>query len=146
MAAELHRHEDDLTWRKFNHFLTLHGILLSALGVIWSGTTAVRPNLRAASIAISLFGMFASSVWSLIQKRGQLYHTYRIFQARAAEQALKVDGVQVLNLFEKGLNEQELVNVSKIYKFPTQTLIFGLGLIVSAVWLGLLVYFSFFIG
>jgi len=41
MASELHRHEDNVTWQKFNYFVTLNAALLTVLAVIWSSGQGV---------------------------------------------------------------------------------------------------------
>jgi hypothetical protein len=88
-ASELHRHMDNLIWQHFQHFVTVNGVLLSALAVIWSGitsSTALKQGALAfASTVISTFGLNFSLVWCLIQRRQQLYHRYRCAQAKTTE-------------------------------------------------------------
>ena len=76
-AAELHRHMDNLAWQQFHHFVTVNGILVSALALMWSSTPLNR-RLTFASIAMSVFGLAFSLTWCIIQRRSQLYHRYRI--------------------------------------------------------------------
>lgn len=59
-ASELHRHEDNLAWQKFNYFITLNGILVSAFGIVLSGSVTNQIDTKIASIAISGFGAFVS--------------------------------------------------------------------------------------
>jgi len=109
MASELHRHMDNMAWQRFNYFTATNGVLLAALGAIAAseGFNGNPPPclLRMMTIAIPILGAFASSIWYFIQKRGQGYHHYRGIQAKQTEEALKIDGERILNLYEKNLNE-----------------------------------------
>lgn len=90
IASELHRHMDHMIWQRFNYFIALNGLLLSALTVIWFSRADKTPLGFGLAITavIALFGGFVSFVWSKIQKRAQLYHRLRTTQARTAERAL----------------------------------------------------------
>lgn len=104
MAVELHKHEDNLIWQKFNYFVAIHGILVSAMLILVSSTgTEVEPIVGKGIIAItaSLFGFISSVAWFLIQYRGKLYQNLRVEQAKKVEKELKVDGEQVLTLYNE---------------------------------------------
>jgi hypothetical protein len=141
LASELHRHEDNLTWQKFNYFIATNGILVSVLGITWSDIVTNRHDLKVIGVAISVFGAAISLVWSYVHKRGQLYQNYRIAQARDAERVLTIGGERILRLYEKGLNEQKLMSVRWLWRImPTQDVVFVLALSLTIGWLALFVY------
>lgn len=143
MASELHRHEDRHAWQRFQYYVTLTGILVSALSVIW-GTASITPGVREIAIRIvPMFGAVTSLVSALIFKRSYMYHLYRIAQAREAEEALRIDNERVLTLYEKDLREQKLVRVSIFGRIPTSHLVVFLTSFMTLVWLALLVFFVF---
>jgi hypothetical protein len=143
MASQLHRHTDNETWQKFNYFVGLNGVLLSVLVFVWSDSPSALDQTKViVSLLTSLFGAVVSLVWAITQKRGQHYQRYRIAQAKEAERALKIDGVQVLDVYEKDLNEQELVPVSIFGRLSTYVLVFYLAISTLAIWMLLLVRFS----
>jgi hypothetical protein len=135
MASELHRHEDEHSWQRFQYYVTLTGILVSALGVIW-GTTSISPTAREIAIRIiSIFGVVTSLVFALIFKRSFMYHLYRVAQAREAEEALKINNERVLTLYEKKLGEQKLIRVAIFGRISTNDLVFYLTLMMTLFWL-----------
>jgi len=144
LASELHRHEDTLVWARFSHFLTLMGILISGLGLL---QTSILPSLyergTAISIAISLFGILTSVIFSLIFLKSKKYQQYRVEQAKEAERALAIDGEQILDVYKSKLREQELVPISSWSLFSTYTLILVLSLFMTLIWLILLFIFIF---
>jgi hypothetical protein len=143
LASELHRHEDNEAWHKFNYFVGLNGVLLSVLVVVWSGPDSGYDKTKVLmSLLISLFGALVSLVWVFIQKRGQLYQHYRIAQAKEAERALTIDGVQVLDVYARDLNEQELVPIPTFGRLSTYVLVFYLAVFTLATWILLLGWFS----
>ena len=87
MASELHRHMDDIIWRRFDYFVGLNVVLLSALGYIShiETETWLKP---VASVLLPLLGIFVSDKWSRIHARGQQYHILRKLQAENRERAL----------------------------------------------------------
>jgi len=143
LASELHRHEDSLTWQKFNYYITLNGILLSVLCVVWSdfAVNPNNPNLRLVSAVICAFGALVSLVWFAMHKRGQLYQHYRIAQAKEIEKDLKIDGEQVLDLYAKGLNEQRLISIPRVFRCSIQNLVSCLALALMIVYSGLFIVF-----
>ena len=71
-ASELHQHEDDLSWRKFNYFIAANSVLISVIAAGWSVDAKLEViNLAALFIPVSIFGTLISFVWTLTQKRGQ---------------------------------------------------------------------------
>jgi hypothetical protein len=144
-ASELHRHMNDMIWQRFRHFVTVNGVLLSALAVSWSGITPnsapTQSTLSFASAVLSAFGLDFSIVWLFIQIRGDMYQRYRFAQARRAEEQLIVDNERVLTLYENPLDEQELISVSRFARFPTLSLTLGIILPLSVAWLIAMVYF-----
>jgi hypothetical protein len=153
VASELHRHMDKMAWQRFNYFIAINGLLLSTLGAIATSSAFNDKDpplpLRVMTIAIPAFGTFVSLIWNLIQKRGQLYHHYMGIQARQIEEALRINGERVLNLYEKNLNEQELISVPKFKrylksrrgKWRTHSLIGSVALFLTVAWLLLLAFF-----
>lgn len=140
MASELHRHEDKHSWQRFQYYITLTGILVSVLGVIWA-TTSINPGDKEVAIRIiSAFGALTSLVFALIFKRSSMYHLYRIAQAKEAEEALKMNNERVLTLYEKELREQKLVRVCILGRIPTSNLVFYLTIIMTLCWALLLLY------
>lgn len=142
-ASEIHRHEDNLTWQKFNYFVAVNGLLLSVLIVNWKDL-ASSSNLREVGLSTSIFGAFISVVWFLVQWRGALYQMYWIRLAKKAEEDLgAIDKERVLSVYQFGLNDkgQKIVKVPFPAKLPTQLLIIGLGFILSVAWVCLSVYF-----
>ena len=141
MASELHRHEDKHSWQRFQYYVTLTGILVSALGVIW-GTTSISPAAREIAIRIiSIFGAVTSLVSALIFKRSFMYHLYRIAQAREAEEALRINNERVLTLYEKKLGEQKLIRVAIFGRISTNDLVFYLTIIMTLFWLVLSIFY-----
>jgi len=109
MASELHRHEDRHSWQRFQYYITLTGILVSAIGVIWTAKTIDAEAIKTAFIIISVFGAVTSFVFALIYKRSWVYHKYHIARAKETEEKLKVDDQRVLTLYEKELKLQSLM-------------------------------------
>lgn len=143
MTSELHRHEDNLIWQRFNYFIAINGILLSVLIIAWSDFRADETILRIISAVLSFFGVVISILWVVILERGRLYQNYRIFQAKEAERALLIADERVLNLYEKSLNEQGLVNVSVLGKWRIQVVLNIFGGILIVLWLILGLNFIF---
>ena len=141
MASELHRHEDKHSWQRFQYYVTLTGILVSALGVIW-GTTSISPGAREVAIRIiSIFGAVTSLVSALVFKRSFMYHLYRTAQAKEAEEALRINNERVLTLYEKDLGEQKLIGVSIFGRISTNDLVFYLTSFMTLFWLALLIFY-----
>lgn len=141
VASELHRHENNLSWQKFNYFIATNGVLISVLGAGWSMAARYNVNIRPLGLVI-LFGAIVSFVWTAIQRHGQLYQRYRIEQAKKAEKDLKINNERILTLYEKGFNEQDLVKKPKFFgKIPTQSLMVTLGILLTIGWLILLGWF-----
>jgi len=149
IASELHRHMDHMIWQRFNYFIALNGLLLSALTVIWFSTADKTPLGFGLAITavIALFGGFVSFVWSKIQKRAQLYHRLRTTQARTAERALiesilnQADTTEdqwMLEIYRyKGVEEHEDIKsicCSRFGMTPTNDLVFTLSMILLALW------------
>jgi hypothetical protein len=143
MASELHRHMDNMIGQRFHHFVTVNGILLSALGVIWSRIApgANQSTIVLASAAISGFGLVFSLAWCFIHKRGYKFHRYRKAQARRAEEQLIVDNGRVLSLYEKPLNKQKLIPVGIFERVPTYSIVLVLAILLTVMWLITMVYF-----
>lgn len=142
VASELHRHEDNLIWQKFGHYVTINGALIALLGVIWSGSIPAQHNeLKFATIVLSIFALIFSVVWTLFQARGTLYQRYRIEQVKEAEEALTLGGQRILDLYKVGLNDQTLVTVSKWLKFSAQQVVIYFGWFVVVIWIGIFIYF-----
>jgi hypothetical protein len=160
IASELHRHMDDMIWRRFDYFIALNGLLLSALTVIWFSRADKTPlGLGLAITAvIALFGGFVSFTWSKIQKRAQLYHRLRTTQARTAERALiesvlnhadMTEDQWVLQIYVQRLLEQckDIEQYNDVWKVccsrcgmtSTNDLVFTLSMILSALWVIILV-------
>jgi hypothetical protein len=150
IASELHRHMDNMIWQRFNYFIALNGLLLSALTVIWFSTADKTPLGFGLAITavIALFGGFVSFVWSKIQKRAQLYHRLRTIQARTAERALiesvlnqadTTEGQWMLEIYgDKRLEEYEdimkSICCSRFGMTSTNDLVFTLSMILLALW------------
>ena len=150
-ASELHRHMDNLIWQHFHHFITVNGILLSALAVIWSritsGAALNQCTLAFASTVVSFFGLNFSVIWYLIHRRQQAYHRYRCDQAKTTEKKLIVDNERVLDLYDKTLGQLNEEDKERLYigkletLFPTLSLVLWLPLSLSIAWLIATVYF-----
>jgi hypothetical protein len=139
-GSELHRHSDIVLWQQFNHFVTVHGILVSALALMWSSIDP-NDNLAFASVLMSAFGLAFSLTWYIIQKRSQLYHRYRVAQIRETEIELTIDDKRVLTLYEKGLNEQDLIPVRGFARLPTYSVVLFLPTLLSLAWLAAIIFF-----
>jgi len=160
IASELHRHMDNMIWQRFNYFIALNGLLLSALTVIWFSRADKTPLGLGLAItaAIALFGGFVSFVWSRIQKRAQLYHRLRSTQAELAEGALiesvlnqadMTEDQWVLQIYVQGFLKQckdikqykdvWKVRCSRCGKTSTNELVFTLSMVLSALWVIILV-------
>jgi hypothetical protein len=89
MAAELHRHEDNLLWQRFSYFVTLTGILASGLAILLTadeGKSEIIKDYRYLFLAaVSFFGASISLAFTFIFRRAYLYHILRICQAEQAE-------------------------------------------------------------
>jgi hypothetical protein len=158
MASQLHQHMDNMAWRRASYFVAVNGVLLGVLGIVVAEFTFSYRYplfLGAAFVAIPFFGALISWVWAVVQKRVQLYHGYRLAQARQAEEALTMDGERVLTLLEKTLNEQELgdpylkrfkpyLSESWVGKMRTQGLWFTMAIILATIWVGLLPVVSWY--
>lgn len=145
LASELHRHEDNLAWQKFNYFIAVNGLLLSVLAVNWKDLAASSNNLRVIGIAISVFGTIISLAWFLVQWRGQLYHALRTRQAKKAEEDIeKITGERWLDLYSISLNDkqQKFVRVPLPAKIPIHWVIVGLGFLSTIFWICLIFYFA----
>ena len=149
MASELHRHTDKIAWEGFNYFIATNGFLFIVLGAIVTSDSFKQrtPLPLIMTVAIPIVGMIASSLWGFIQIRQQLYQYYRGAQAKQAEEALKIDGQRILTLYEKNLNEQELISVAKfrryldspVGKWRAHSLVVVLAFSLAIVWLLLMV-------
>lgn len=87
LASQLHRHMDDMVWRRFSYFMGLNGILVSALALIWVNGSQ-QNNRWIGTAGIAAFGALTAYLWSKMQKRAQLYHAVRSRQAGEAEEML----------------------------------------------------------
>lgn len=162
MASGLYRHIDNITWQAASYFIAIDGILLGVLGAV---TTSAAPGryaslLKVVLVAIPVFGALISWVWAVVQKRTQLYHSYRLAQARQAEEALIVDRERVLTLHEKSindLNEQDFQSLKDPYfsrfrvyletwlgKSRAHDLIFMAAIILTTIWVALLPLVSWY--
>ena len=151
IATELHRHTDNMAWQALNFFIATNGVLITILGaiVISDKFSQNNPAPLIVAVAIPLIGTITSSLWGFIQIRQQLYQYYRGAQARQVEEALKIDGERILTLYEKNLNEQELVTIpkfrrylkSRIGNWRAHTLVTMLGFFLAIVWFLLLAFF-----
>jgi hypothetical protein len=161
MASQFHLQMDNMAWQRAGYFAAANGVLLGVLGSIASITEFTEftgfiyrtPLLwRGMMAAIPLLGMLISWVWAVVQKRGQLYHCYRLAQARRTEETLTAGGERVLTLYEKGINkldEQDLQNLADLYltkfgvylreswlgKIRTHDLIFTVAVSLMTIWL-----------
>ena len=87
IASELHRHMDDIIWRRFDYFVGLNVVLMGALGYVWQIETDAWLTI-VASVLLPVLGIFISDKWSRIHAHGQLYHILRKLQAENREKAL----------------------------------------------------------
>ena len=150
-ASELHRHMDNMAWQALNFFIATNGALVAILGAVTIsdkfGQNDHLPLIIAA--AISLVGVIISLLWAFIQRRQQLYQYYFVALAKRAEENLKIDGERILTLYEKNLNEQDLIAVpkfkryleSRVGKWRAHSLVVMLGFSLAIVWFLLLVFF-----
>lgn len=147
MAAQFHLHMDNIAWRRASSFVAVNGILFGALGALSVAASSPYALLvKALLVATLILGSIVSWLWAVVQKRTQLYHAYRLAQARKAEEALTANGERVLTLHEKNLNEQEIddryLNKYRVYlresslgKQRTHELVFGFAVVLTAVWI-----------
>lgn len=149
MAAELHRHGNEVTWNRFNYFIAMNGVLASAAAVVYSSHTQDLVQVRLPLSMLFLFGSFVSWAWFLAHCRGEAYNRYRQHQAGAAEDALKIEGEQILTVYANGLEKQKLVDVPWVFKrWPGLTVyavIRVMSFVIAAVWFLLAVATCFFI-
>jgi len=147
IASELHRHEDNLTWNRFNYFVILNGILLSIFSAISSGAAGNHIDIKRVSILLSVVGVLTSLIWFLMQVRGKLYHRYRNEQAKDTERQLLINGERVLTLYEVGLDKQQLFRIHPLARrlmfLSTHNVVLLLSLVAFALWLFFLIYFLF---
>jgi Na+/melibiose symporter-like transporter len=153
MASELHRHMDNMAWQSLNFFMATNGALLAILGAVIISDKFTQDDLLPLVIAaaISVVGMIISLLWAFIQIRQQLYQYYRVAQAKRVEENLKIAGDRVLTLYEKNLNEQDLIAVPKFRrylesragKWRSHSLVVVLGFSLAIVWF---LSFLFFVG
>jgi len=61
---------------------------------------------------------------------------------KKAEEALTVNNEQVLNLYEKGLKDQDLIHVSRLFRLPAGYLTDLFGILATLLWTGLLISFT----
>lgn len=87
MAAEFHRHQDDLVWRRFDYVIGFTVFLLTAFGYVWHVESEAWFKLITVSL-LSAIGIFISDKWSRLHTRTQLYHALRVTQAKNIEKAL----------------------------------------------------------
>jgi len=147
MASELHRHMDNLAWQRFNYFMATNGLLVTALGAMGRDAfdeTCPAP-VRVMTVAIAVIGLLISIVWGLIQRRGQHYQYYRGAQARQTEECLRIAGERVLTLYEKALNDQDLIAVPKCARLHTHDLVFRLALVFAGIWTLAIFFLVFFL-
>ncbi len=150
MAHRLHKHEDDLTWQKFNYFVAANGILISVLGANWQAL-AIGGNLKPVGQLMSSFGFVVSVGWVVAQWRGLGYMILRIHQAREAEDAiasLNPGKPPDLTLYHSGVDSRDWMKQWRwrIGRIPTRYVIIGLGLFSIALWVYLGLYFRFWCG
>jgi len=148
MASQFHLQMDNMAWQRASYFVAANGVLLGAFGVIaadFASSYRYPLFLRLMLVAVPFLGALISWVWAVVQRRAQLYHSYRVAQAREAEETLTVDGERVLTLYEKSLNEQELddpyLNKFRVYlreswlgRTRTHDLVFGVAAVLTAIW------------
>jgi ABC-type multidrug transport system fused ATPase/permease subunit len=149
IASELHRHMDQMVWQRFSYFITLNGILVSALTLVWSSDSSNDITLSLiATATIAFFGALVSFVWSKIQKRAQLYHSLRSCQAGRAEELLiesisnkstSVESQHMLKVYEKRRVEEheeimKKIPCSRFGTTPTNTLVFNLAMFLAVLW------------
>lgn len=155
LASELHRHMDDMIWRRFDYFVVLSTALLTGYGYVWSQQKCAF-IMFSGSVVVPLLGVALSVSWAAIHKRAQLYHSLRKLQAERAEKALteRLDPEQST---VSGDEQPRMVYGVKPEDFPeeimdsvphsawgrTHTLdvVFGVGLGAGALW-GILLFVS----
>lgn len=144
MASELHRHMENLAWQGLSIFIATNGGLMAVLGALVISDRFLQKDLVSYGVsgAICVTGMLLSSIWGLLQMRQQLYMYYRVAQAKQAEEALTIDSERTLTLYEKNLNEQDILSFplleryrkSPIGKWHAHSLVTVLSFLVATVW------------
>jgi hypothetical protein len=158
MASQFHLQMDNMAWQRASYFMAANGVLLAALGAVLraliTDSDPIVCLLKVILVAIPLFGAFFSWVWTVAQKRAQLYTRYRMAQAKQTEEALMVAGERILTLQGKGisdLSEQDFRDLkdshlsrSRIYlksclgRTSVHTLIFWTAVVLGIGWVVLL--------
>lgn len=121
LASALHRHIDTQILSQLNYFIGFNLALFTLLGGALSLLDFV-PSL-VIILALSVLGVFISNNWYRSHIRQVAYHSYRVLQARETEKLLLIDGEQILTLYAKGVNEQELFSLDEIAKTKNTDLI-----------------------
>ena len=146
LASQLHRHEDDITWRRVQYFLALNGTLMTVVGVLWNNILSSNEDeLIFITIAISLFGVLTCALWAFAQERARMYHFTWIQKAKECERLLLAEGETepTLSLYSKQLEENN-PDLPLRARLPVQKTVFAVAAILASLWfVSLIVAISF---
>lgn len=155
MAHELHKHEDNLVWQKFNYFIAVNGTLIGVLAATWKDLGHYPyffPKL------FSMFGVAISLGWLWVTARGLGYHAMRVKQARWAEDLLIGSTSHRLAIYRRdleeycppdriiplepeGIPEQYRISHVPFSDIPSKKILLSLPFLAFVMWLVLLIVF-----
>ena len=152
LASLLHRHEDDLSWRRIQYFLAINGTLLTVVALTINRISEIKntggatDGLEFLLQVISVFGFFLCLIWVFAQGRAQAYHSSWIHKAKLSERLLVPQGEteppltlytdSLQDVFSKdNIEKYEIKGGLKPYaKIPIQNLVIGFAIILAAAW------------
>lgn len=112
-------HEDTMFNNRLNFFLVFESVLLSAVGLLYSKLTSIRPEL----ITITSLGIILTILWGYIQARQKRYH-------------------DVLRSLAKEALPEYQIALERIGKWPISGLLlltYGVPILVELIWIVLLI-------
>lgn len=137
LASELQRHEDVLTWGKFQHFTTLLTALVGVLGYLWLNVD--RTKFFEIGMIVAGLGIILSFAWLITHERGRMYQTHWIDTAKDAEFGIIGERMEInLTLYSR-MDFEGKPKTGFLARFSTQKSITWLIGFILILWIALLI-------
>ena len=129
LASELQKHEDNLSWGKFQYFTAFNSALLAALAFLQDNDLEDSFLF----IVIPVLGFALSVSWRFVHERGRAYHKSWIEIAKKSEEQLSENLENKLILYSLTL-EKQFPKLGFWEKKPTQEIVSYITIFAIAAW------------